>query len=194
MKKVEAYYEGESYNQSAWVLEKNRKVLREICYLLDNVEKEKLEQHESLLIALEECLKLYLFWCGKRELYCTEVISFLQENGLKGLEHLKYVSGDTSQKDLLTQQEEENKVIKNIFGLITPNNNRTEIHVKLALLTIKSEWRKRIEDNIELVTNGEQSWEWFYEQHKNDSLTGAMIEVPTLLHLKKQGEPPCQNH
>ena len=59
---------------------------------------------------------------------------------------------------------------KPIIQLINENKktNRTLIAVELSKIKKKDLLIQSIEEDIELVHQGEKSWEWFYNKHKLD--------------------------
>ena len=62
---------------------------------------------------------------------------------------------------------------EDILELIEQNKkeNRGAIAEQLARTTNPNRWVQQIAADIELVHNGEQSWDWFYTKHGNDRNT-----------------------
>jgi hypothetical protein len=183
-RKTNAYFEGDQRNYGSWAHEKTSNVLMELCSLIDKIDVEQSESRSCLMLALHDCLKLYAFLSGDWDLYCDDVEVFLAEHGLEGFRHLEYVSGNSSLKDSFSLQLEDNNTIKEIFELITPTNNRTKIYDKLAGLSVKNKWCVNIKNDLELVTMGEQKWEWFYERHKSDNINDVVVNIGTLIMEK----------
>jgi hypothetical protein len=180
-KKVDARFEGDNYDQSTWAYEKTQNVLTEICRLIDITKDMEAETWDYLIPALNDCLKLYAFWSGDRDIYSPDVMSFLTEHGYKGFQHLAYVSGNSTVKDEITQKLEDNNTTREIFALITPDNNRTKIYDELTKIANKNKWCRIIEDDLERVTMGEKNWSWFYDRHKNDKMNDILVDFQTLI-------------
>lgn len=59
---------------------------------------------------------------------------------------------------------------------ITPDKaNRTELLSIIAPMKYKNSWVCNIEDDLEAVTTGEKTWNWFYNKHKDDKEEGKKI-------------------
>jgi hypothetical protein len=192
-KKLIANFEGDSYNHSNWMYEKTRNVLESICHLIDTTKDMEGETWDYLIPALNDCLKLYAFWSGDRDIYSPDVMSFLTGRGYKGFRHLAYVSGNSPLKDELTQKLEDNNTIKEIFALITPDNNRTKIYDELTKIENKNKWCRIIEDDLERVTMGEKNWKWFYDRHKNDNMKDIVVDFQTLIKNNAKEVTQCPN-
>ena len=92
---------------------------------------------------------------------------------------MNYYFGISSQKGIIHKRLEDNEELEQIQSLITPDKlNRTLIHTHLAKLHYHNSWTEQISNDIELVTYGEKSWDWFYNKHKNDVAREHYFDVP----------------
>ena len=60
-----------------------------------------------------------------------------------------------------------------ILTLIEQNDklNRTKIASLLSRIAKPNRWTEEVANDLDLVHNGVQSWEWFYGKHHNDRHT-----------------------
>lgn len=176
--KLEIYSEGNHYDYSPWVEEKIHNVIVQLLYT-----KPENEDNEYCVdSALYDALKIYGACTGRMDtLTDKEVLDFIYQYRRDGFDFVEYCLGLSTRKCDLFYLLEDNASVKRIKSLITPDkSNRTLIHEELAKLHHHNEWTKQISNDVEEVTIGNKSWEWFYSTHCNDDDSECMFSTPEI--------------
>lgn len=156
------------YDYSPWVKEKCGNILLSLCETLRDCP--DVMNTESFQFALDDALKIYALCCGNLNgIRCNLVYSLLTAYNSEGyffLNDLIYGTKNSSIMQEVLQYEH----IEEILALIEQNDklNRTKIASLLSHIANPNRWTKEIADDLELVHNGIQNWEWFYGRHYND--------------------------
>ena len=180
-------YDGiNKYNQILWVKEKIKTSLYSILVELKYNSGESKDNRDGLNTAFSEVFKLYAFF---NKINATDYIyDFVYNHTLDGLDHLEYVLGISSKKDIFTARIESRK---EILELINENNNRTELHgviqkykAEYSICFRNDKWFNDIDNELELISNGEKTWSWFYNKHKDDCKNDELFNIPNI-NIKK---------
>lgn len=114
-----------------------------------------------------------------------DVSDFLYKYTLDGLYHLEYLVGISNKKDKFTDTIEYRK---KVLELIDENNNRTELYDIIqkykSTYNISDDWINIMSKDLELITEGKQSWNWFYNKHKDDNKNNELTNIP-ILNIQK---------
>lgn len=183
---LEIYYKTDHRNFEPWVEEKIHNVITGLLRISIND-----EISESFYnIALGDAIKIYSFCVGVPEIYDNkEILNFIFDNGMDGFIFVKKAFNISSDESVIENRISDNDLICKIKSLITPDKtNRTRIHELLAKLHRQNDWAQLIANDLEKVTMGEQDWNWFYYQHKDDVVEMYLFDIPVipnvLLNLK----------
>ena len=158
-----------------WVLEK-------LEYLIKDLLKTSLDD-ENIVSALSEAIKIYSLCTGKNAVYNDkEIYRFILDNGVDGFDYVRYCLGITSEKGKLAtqlqQQIEDNETMEKIKSLITPDKaNRTLIYDLLRQIHQTNEWTDSIFVDADEVSNGNKTWDWFYNKHKDDDINKYLFDI-----------------
>lgn len=168
MKDMKVTFSDTSREFSTWVREKNDDVLLGLCELIK--EQHQIVNSKSFLFTLDSALKLFALSYGNLNgIRCKMVSNLLINYNVDGYYFLKDLINNTMQSDIMKQimQSEYNE---EILKLIEENNklNRRILAEKLAKSDYTNNWTVKIAEDIEYVHNGEKTWDWFYNIHKND--------------------------
>lgn len=158
------------YDFAPWVIEKTTRSLSELSQLVD--ECPTIINSSAYMEALIQLLNVYVYLTGNLKktdgVELSNIITTYGHDGFLFIEDLIYKK---------TQSEIVHKIqdvysFRKIFQLIDENEktNRTPLNVELDKINYKNDIYKQIENDIELVNQGEQDWAWFYERHKSDKL------------------------
>ena len=143
-------------------------VLLSLCAMIQEIP--DVSDNDSFQDALDNSLKTYAFCCGNLHgIYCDLVRSLLVTYNVQGYQYLNDLIFGTKNSTIMKEifQFERDK---KILALIEQNDklNRTEIARLLGHVIHPNRWTEEISADIELVHNGIQNWEWFYNKHHND--------------------------
>lgn len=181
MKDMEIRFSDVPYDFSPWLHEKCGNVLMGLCGILQ--ENPGVENSSYFQSALFDALKIYALCCGNLNGICCELVdSLLLKYNIEGYYFLSDLINGTRRSSFMLEivpDEHEERILE----LIEENErtNRTEIAQLLACIPHPSHWAKEIENDIEFVHNGEESWEWFYAKHGQDRNTFRATSFNSLL-------------
>lgn len=165
--------DGDCRNFASWTIEKVGNSISGLSNLV--TECPNVKESESFHNVIYHNLLVYGYLVG-----CLTTFSengnfawLILDYGYDGYLFLKDLIYKSSQSDILKEIiafKNDEKIVKNIIQLIKDNNktNRTLIAVELSKIKKKDLLIQSIEEDIELVHQGEKSWEWFYNKHKTD--------------------------
>ena len=168
----------DNHDFEPWVEEKIRNVITGILHISIHDEISETFYYS----ALGDAIKIYSFCVGVPEIYNDkEILNFIFDNGLDGFIYVEKAFNLSSDSGVIEKIINDNSLILTIKSLITPDKmNRTQIHETLAKLNKQNDWTKMIADDIEKVTMGEKDWDWFYYQHKDDSISRHLFTAPEI--------------
>ena len=171
MKDMKITFSDDTRNFSGWMSEKSSNVLRDLCCTLQEVP--SIKENDSFRCAIDDALKMYALCHGNLNgIRCDLVYALLMHHNINGYYFLCDLVNGTENghvmQDILQDKRDED-----ILELIEQNKkeNRGKIAELLARTANPNRWIKQIADDIELVHNNEQSWDWFYAKHGNDRNT-----------------------
>lgn len=157
------------YDFIPWTLEKLGRSIELSLMALEKAEDKDIRYYiEDSLCYM---LKIYFVISGKedfnklQELFIHNNASFFKNDiGLA-------VSNDRNEKIDITDPKL--IVFSDVLELITPNDNKTELKVKLREYKSKGKgidggWILELDGDLEKVYMQEKTWEWFYLKHKDD--------------------------
>lgn len=156
---------------SGWMKEKCGNVLLSLCGTLR--EYPDVMNTESFRLALNDALKIYALCCGNLNgIYCDLVYSLLITYNSDGYFFLKDLISGTKNGSMM-QEIFQYERSEEILALIEQNDklNRTKIASLLNRIAKPNRWTEEVANDLELVHNGVQSWEWFYGKHHDDRHT-----------------------
>lgn len=156
---------------SAWMQEKCGNILLSLCITLRDCP--DVMNNRSFLCALDDALKIYALCHGNLNgIRCELVYSLLTTYSSEGYFFLEDLISGTKNSSLM-KEVLQNAKSEEILALIEQNNkiNRTKIASLLGHITKPNRWIKEVANDLELVHNGVQNWEWFYGKHHNDRYT-----------------------
>jgi hypothetical protein len=166
--------EATNYNFSSWVNEKLKAAIRGICRIShENLSELDLD---NLYNALLYNIVLLSATTGKGKMDDGKVIDFIFNRGIDAFEYVEYIFKLTRYEGAYVKKIKDNDAIDEIMQHITPDKaNRTELLSIIAPMKYKNSWVCNIEDDLEDVTMGEKTWDWFYNKHKDDKEEGKKI-------------------
>lgn len=180
---LEIYYKTDHRNFEPWVEEKIHNVITGLLKISINDE----ISETFYYIALGDAIKIYSFCVGIPEIYDDkEILNFIYDNGMDGFIFVKKAFNISSDESAIENGINDNGLMIKIKSLITPDKtNRTRIHELLAKLHRQNDWTQLIATDLEKVTMGEQEWNWFYYQHKDDDVSRTLFDVPDIPEFLK---------
>jgi len=171
MKDMKVIFSDTSRDFSPWVREKCQNLLIDLCWVIK--ESPEIVNNAFFTNAFDDALKLYALSHGNLNgIRCGLVNSLLFRYNVDGyyfLEDLIFKRKQSAimEKIMCSKHDEE------ILVLIEQNDksNRQKLAVLLAQSDQTNPWILNIAEDLEYVHNGEKTWEWFYDLHKNDRNT-----------------------
>lgn len=165
--------DGDCRNFASWTIEKLSNAISGLADLI--TECPNIKNSDSFHNALYYNLLVYGYLVGGLTDF-TENGNFawlILDYGNDGLLFLKDLIYKSQQSEILKEinaSKNDEIAVNNIIQLINENKktNRTLIAVELSKIKKKDLLIQSIEEDIELVHQGEKSWEWFYNKHKLD--------------------------
>lgn len=161
-------------NFSPWVKEKLEIAIRSLCCISHkNLSEPDCDNLRSALLCN---IKLLSAVTGIGKMCDRKVIDFIFERGIDAFEYVEYIFELTKYEGTYVRRIKDNDAIDEIMQYITPDKaNRTELLSIIAPMKYKNSWVCNIEDDLEDVTMGEKTWDWFYNKHKDDKEEGKKI-------------------
>ena len=164
---------GDCRNFASWTIEKLSNAISGLADLIP--ECPNIKNSDSFHNALYYNLLVYGYLVGGLTDF-TENGNFawlILDYGNDGFLFLKDLIYKSQQSEILKEinaSKNDEIAVNNIIQLINENKktNRTLIAVELSKIKKKDLLIQSIEEDIELVHQGEKSWEWFYNKHKLD--------------------------
>ena len=164
---------GDCRNFASWTIEKLSNAISGLADLI--TECPNIKNSDSFHNALYYNLLVYGYLVGGLTDF-TENGNFawlILDYGNDGFLFLKDLIYKSQQGEILKEinaSKNDEIAVNNIIQLINENKktNRTLIAVELSKIKKKDLLIQSIEEDIELVHQGEKSWEWFYNKHKLD--------------------------
>ncbi len=164
---------GDCRNFASWTIEKLSNAISGLADLI--TECPNIKNSDSFHNALYYNLLVYGYLVGGLTDF-TENGNFawlILDYGNDGFLFLKDLIYKSQQSEILKEinaSKNDEIAVNNIIQLINENKktNRTLIAVELSKIKKKDLLIQSIEEDIELVHQGEKSWEWFYNKHKLD--------------------------
>ena len=161
-------------NFSPWVKEKLEIAIRSLCCISHKNLSEP--DCDNLRSALLYNIDLLSAVTGKGKLCDDKVIDFIFQRGIDAFEYVEYIFKLTSREGAYVRKVKDNDAIDEIMQYITPDKaGRTELHCIIARMEYKNYWVCRLEEDLEAVTTGEKTWNWFYDKHKDDKKESKKI-------------------
>ncbi len=165
--------DGDCRNFASWTIEKLSNAISGLADLI--TECPNIKNSDSFHNALYYNLLVYGYLVGGLTDF-TENGNFawlILDYGNDGFLFLKDLIYKSQQSEILKEinaSKNDEIAVNNIIQLINENKktNRTLIAVELIKIKKKDLLIQSIEEDIELVHQGEKSWEWFYNKHKLD--------------------------
>ena len=165
--------DGDCRNFASWTIEKLSNAISGLADLI--TECPNIKNSDSFHNALYYNLLVYGYLVGGLTDF-TENGNFawlILDYGNDGFLFLKDLIYKSQQSEILKEinaSKNDEIADNNIIQLINENKktNRTLIAVELSKIKKKDLLIQSIEEDIELVHQGEKSWEWFYNKHKLD--------------------------
>ena len=165
--------DGDCRNFASWTIEKLSNAISVLADLI--TECPNIKNSDSFHNALYYNLLVYGYLVGGLTDF-TENGNFawlILDYGNDGFLFLKDLIYKSQQSEILKEinaSKNDEIAVNNIIQLINENKktNRTLIAVELSKIKKKDLLIQSIEEDIELVHQGEKSWEWFYNKHKLD--------------------------
>ena len=165
--------DGDCRNFASWTIEKLSNAISGLADLI--TECPNIKNSDSFHNALYYNLLVYGYLVGGLTDF-TENGNFawlILDYGNDGFLFLKDLIYKSQQSEILKEinaSKNDEIAVNNIIQLINENKktNRTLIAVELSKIKKKDLLIQSIEEDIELVHQGEKSWEWFYNKHKLD--------------------------
>ncbi len=165
--------DGDCRNFASWTIEKLSNAISGLADLI--TECPNIKNSDSFHNALYYNLLVYGYLVGGLTDF-TENGNFawlILDYGNDGFLFLKDLIYKSQQSEILKEinaSKNDEIAVNNIIQLINENKktNRTLIAVELSKTKKKDLLIQSIEEDIELVHQGEKSWEWFYNKHKLD--------------------------
>ena len=165
--------DGDCRNFASWTIEKLSNAISGLADLI--TECPNIKNSDSFHNALYYNLLVYGYLVGGLTDF-TENGNFawlILDYGNDGFLFLKDLIYKSQQSEILKEinaSKNDETAVNNIIQLINENKktNRTLIAVELSKIKKKDLLIQSIEEDIELVHQGEKSWEWFYNKHKLD--------------------------
>ena len=165
--------DGDCRNFASWKIEKLSNAISGLADLV--TECPNIKNSDSFHNALYYNLLVYGYLVGGLTDF-TENGNFawlILDYGNDGFLFLKDLIYKSQQSEILKEinaSKNDEIAVNNIIQLINENKktNRTLIAVELSKIKKKDLLIQSIEEDIELVHQGEKSWEWFYNKHKLD--------------------------
>lgn len=179
------------YDYTEWLIEKFNQAIRSLTALSQNVvickNKDYVDAMSHLLNILS-CLNGKLLRINSDELF--PIISQYGEDGYYFILDLF----NNTHNGILTKQiieiESANKSLSIIYDLIRENvkTNRTLINCELDNINVKNPFILQLESDLELVNSGEKTWEWFYNNYKEEKYQISQNVDSSLVELYKNFE------
>ena len=165
--------DGDCRNFASWTIEKLSNAISGLADLI--TECPNIKNSDSFHNALYYNLLVYGYLVGGLTDF-TENGNFawlILDYGNDGFLFLTDLIYKSQQSEILKEinaSKNDEIAVNNIIQLINENKktNRTLIAVELSKIKKKDLLIQSIEEDIELVHQGEKSWEWFYNKHKLD--------------------------
>lgn len=182
MKDMTITFSDTSYDFSGWMKEKCGNILLSLCGTLR--ECPDVMNTESFQCALDDALKTYAFCCGNLNgIHCDLVYSLLTTYNSEGYFFLEDLISGTKNSSMMKEVFQYERG-EEILTLIEQNDklNRTKIASLLSRISSPNRWIEAIANDLELVHNGVQSWEWFYGKHHDDRHTFHPYFSNSLVH------------
>ena len=161
-------------NFDAWTIEKLENTLSDISCLVEDVQIIKDNAHYNS--ALYELIKIYIYLTGNldNEIDIGLFRDIILQNGREGFFFIKDLLYKTCRSNIaqkIERQFNDNAAIGRISDLIKGNDstNRTLINNELDGIKSDDLYIRLLEQDLELLNQGEKKWSWFYEKHKNDN-------------------------
>lgn len=190
MKNLTIKFEDDYRNFDAWTIEKIENALGDISCLVEDCQ--TIIENRHYHSAVYELIKIYIYLTGNLEIGID--IELLQDiilhNGRDGFFFIKDLFDKTCRSNItqkIERQLNDNAAIDRILDLIKGNDstNRTLINNELDRIKSDDLYIKILEQDLELINQGEKKWSWFYEKHKNDKYQVQSTVSPTLVELYK---------
>ncbi len=165
--------DGDCRNFASWTIEKLSNAISGLADLI--TECPNIKNSDSFHNALYYNLLVYGYLVGGLTDFTENgnfawLILDYGNDGFLFLKDLIYKSQQSEILKVINASKNDEIAVNNIIQLINENKktNRTLIAVELSKIKKKDLLIQSIEEDIELVHQGEKSWEWFYNKHKLD--------------------------
>ena len=140
---------------------------------LISISRKKIVEYRELRKAVIDQGVLYALTHGNLNgIYCALVYELLKRFNIDGCDFLRDLINGTKNGKIMQrvmQEERDEEILK----LIETNkkSNRQVLAEKLSQSDQSNLWIRNLEDELEHVHMGEETWEWFYNRHCNDRNT-----------------------
>lgn len=171
MKDMTIRFSDTPYDFSGWMKEKCGNILLSLCGTLRDYP--DVINAESFRFALDDALKTYALCCGNLNgIRCDLVYSLLTTYNSEGYFFLEDLISGTKNSSMMKEGFQCERS-EEILVLIEQNDklNRTKLACLLSRIAKPNRWAEEVSNDLELVHNGVQSWEWFYGKHHDDRYT-----------------------
>lgn len=171
MKNIKVTFSDTFHDFAGWTTEKTGRVLRGLSCVVGN--HPELLDDDFFQEAFDNALKLYALTHGNLNgIYCALVYELLERFNIDGCDFLRDLINGTKNGKIMQrvmQEERDEEILK----LIETNkkSNRQVLAEKLSQSDQSNLWIRNLEDELEHVHMGEETWEWFYNRHCNDRNT-----------------------
>lgn len=168
--KIEIENDAIIINQT-WVVEKINRAIRNFAKVsrFDSI-----CQNEDFVEAMSDLLNVLSCLNGKLlRINCNELFPIIAQYGEDGYGFIIDLFNGTHNgkiaKDIV-DLENTNKALGAIFDLVRENvqTNRTLINCELDKIKFKDAFIQCLEDDLELLNQGQKTWKWFYDKYKNE--------------------------
>lgn len=174
-------------NFKPWLEEKVIKAIEECFYAKENIESKAERCH------IEEALKrlLAIYFAVKGKAKDVEILENLfAKRDLKFFCKFQSVALLDNETEAVKMVIPETEVYDQIKRWIIPENKRTEL--ALAIQGYQNcygkgnNWFEGVWSDLELVHDGIETWDWFYNKHKNDETCYEVWTYKDLINMEKE--------
>lgn len=176
------------YDYTAWLIEKFDRAIRSLAAVS---QVKDICQNSDFTCAMYHLLNILSCLNGKLlRINGDELFPIIAQYGKDGYDFILDLFNGTHNGKIakeIVDMENTNKALATIFDLVRENikTNRTLINCELDKIKFKDALILCLEDDLELLNQGEKTWEWFYEKYKNEHYQKAQKVDSTLVELYK---------
>lgn len=169
-----------------WINEKFNHAIRHLAKVM---QEDDICQNSDFVSAMTYLLNVFSCLNGKLfRMNSNEILPIVQQYGEDGYDFIIDLFNNTHNGKIaqeIVDVESTNKALATIFDLVRENvkSNRTLINCELDKIKFEDSLIWCLEDDLELLNQGQKTWEWFYEKYKNEHYQKAHQVDDALVEL-----------